>query len=302
MDILTLNVWFEKKLRRARTAALLQVVGSLQPMVCCFQEVVPEVAGELVSGLPEWTSSDPGDGSTVKPYGVMIFVRPLIAASFSFHELPTGMCRRLLVAELPRLAVATVHLESLDNHPTREAQLRRCAEVLAPFPNAVLAGDFNFDSERNFVLARKPLENVALKRYLPDFTDLWATLRPTERGFTFDSSVNTYLARPEQMRYDRVLARLSSCRAGAIEMVGHTPVDDLVDLSEKERAWVAQPPTPPRPQARVCRLDEPSWDLDPAGAARAEPVAARGRSETPPRRKQGLFLSDHFGLLARLEC
>merc|ERR1712032_33940 len=137
-------------------------------------------------------------------------------------------------------AVGTVHLESLANHPTRESQLLNCKAALAPYSNAVLVGDFNFDSERNFQAPHEPLENEALARIMPEFVDLWPALR-RERGLTFDSSVNPYICRPEHMRYDRVMTRLTKYRASAIAMFGDEPVDHLVELSPKEREHADRP-------------------------------------------------------------
>jgi len=298
--ILTLNLWFDLKLRRARTAALVKIVQAIQPSICCFQEVVPEVAIELKKELSDYRSSDPGTGETLGPYGVMILVSPSLSAKFHFCDLHTSMSRRLLIAEMPDLTVATVHLESLANHPTRELQLKECAIQLAAYPDAVLVGDFNFDSERNFAPPHEPLENAALSKHLPDYVDLWPSLRPGERGLTFDSSVNTYIGKSELMRYDRIMIRLQNWKARSIEMVGHKPLEHLVELSEDEQEWLRRPPTPPRPKPRP-RTDPfgfgdfVSLDLD------EEKIEKIGGAETPREKEPGLFLSDHFGLLAVLE-
>ena len=62
----------------------------------------------------------------------------------------TNMGRSLLICETlinnQPLAVATVHLESLANKYYREVQLSLSFKILAPFNNAMLMGDFNFDS------------------------------------------------------------------------------------------------------------------------------------------------------------
>lgn len=293
LRILTLNLWFSEKLRYARTRAVLQVIQDLQPTVCCFQEVVPEVAHLLVQGLPGWAASDPGDGSTVAPYGVMCLAAPGTPVHFSFHELPTDMWRRLLVAELDGLAVGTVHLESLGTHPTREAQLARSAQVLRQYGDSVLVGDFNFDSERNFKPPHDPLENEALAAYAPDFVDLWPALHPGERGLTFDSVVNPYLGNFEQMRYDRIITRLRSWDATGIERVGHEPVDPGV-LSPMELQELERPPTPPRPSLKP---RSGPWE---AAEVRAPELGPARGEDTPPRKRGRLFLSDHFGLLATL--
>jgi hypothetical protein len=147
---------------------------------------------------------------------------------------------------LEDLAIGNVHLESLANHPVRKAQLCACERALKRFSDALLVGDFNFDSQQNWSPPHKPLENAALEEFMHGFVDVWPHLR-RERGLTFDSSICPYIRKHEQMRYDRVMARVVKWVAKSIERVGHEPMD--VKLS-----------------SRTC--------------------------------KGGLFLSDHFGLIA----
>eukprot|EP00418_Pyrodinium_bahamense_P093191 CAMPEP_0179026728 /NCGR_PEP_ID=MMETSP0796-20121207/8667_1 /TAXON_ID=73915 /ORGANISM="Pyrodinium bahamense, Strain pbaha01" /LENGTH=339 /DNA_ID=CAMNT_0020722823 /DNA_START=16 /DNA_END=1035 /DNA_ORIENTATION=- len=321
LGVLTLNVWFDQKLREARTEALVAVIKSIPLGVCCLQEVVPEVAQILTQSLPGWSSSDPGDGSSVEPYGVMTLVAPGLPAEFTFHNLETNMWRRLLVCNLGgMLVVGNVHLESLSNQPLREMQLRACSDVLGPLPNALLVGDFNFDSQRNFKAPHVPLDNVALAKCLHGFVDVWPALR-ADRGCTFNSQVNPYIAQEEAMRYDRVMAQLSSWRPSSIELMGHEPVDHLVQLTEREQEILKRPPTPPRPQPqpRAPLWEEfdiekrPLGQLPPATVAESQPSEGStgvpappgpvGDFESPrtPRKERGrLFLSDHFGVLVSL--
>jgi hypothetical protein len=179
----------------------------------------------------------------------MTLVSPVCNPHFWFYDLPTRMSRRLLVTFLEDLAIGNVHLESLANHPVREAQLRECVQALKHFSDALLVGDFNFDSQQNWSPPHSPLENDALAEIMHGFVDVWPLLR-TDRGLTFDSSICPYIRKHEQMRYDRVMARVVKWVAHSIERVGHEPLD--VDLSSRTTAG--------------------------------------------PMR--GLFLSDHFGLIA----
>lgn len=296
--VATLNIWFDAKLQAARTDALIEVIKSMACDVYCLQEVVPKVAMALRSALPEWSCSDPGNGSTVAPYGVMILVAPGISATFSFHRMQTAMCRNLLVAEVLGLAIGTVHLESLANHPTRVEQLRVCESVLAPYTNALLVGDFNFDSQRNYKPPHVPLENEALAQIMPQFVDVWSHLRQ-EAGHTFDSTVNPYVtSKAERMRYDRVMARLMNWQAESIAIFGNGPVDEFRQLSAWEREHAERPPTPPRPQLRPRR--SPTFELDEPSSDEIQSLGKQSGMRTPPRARSRFFLSDHFGLIATL--
>jgi len=56
----------------------------------------------------------------------------------------------------------------------------------------------------------KPLENQNIISFFPPragWIDVWSSLHPSEKGYTFDSMVNKMLSLFEQMRYDRVLFR-----------------------------------------------------------------------------------------------
>eukprot|EP01052_Picozoa_sp_SAG31_P020149 SAG31_NODE_1502_length_8080_cov_131.725849_7_plen_268_part_00 len=149
------------------------------------------------------------------------------------------MDRTLLLAYLvlpsgAEMTVGAVHLESLGTQPVRRRQLRTISRALAPVGGpAVLCGDFNFDSRRNWSAhytcaldgvqtatdAQGPsaggqpacgtpehrpdrapdgddseLDNDCLAQILPGWTDLWPMLRPAEPGFTFDSERNSNAA------------------------------------------------------------------------------------------------------------
>ena len=164
---------------------------------------------------------------------VLAFAQPGIPAEFEYHPLPTDMCRRLLLVKVPGLVIGTVHLESLANPNMRREQLKCCAAILAPFADAMLVGDFNFDSEQNFKPPHDPLENSALA-LLQNFSDLWTVLRPGEAGKTFDSTLNPYIGEYERMRYDRVMAKLQAWRPKEIRLVGDEPLDHI-PLTPKEQ-------------------------------------------------------------------
>jgi endonuclease/exonuclease/phosphatase family metal-dependent hydrolase len=131
-------------------------------------------------------------------------VRKDLDAVYSFHEFVSMMGRELLLTEIkvPRphmaqasdlkeaaapgaglragvhagqreggwekIVVGNVHLESLSSHKVRISQMETCAAVMGSFSNAILCGDFNFCSYRNFhANSGRPLENNDLTRILP---------------------------------------------------------------------------------------------------------------------------------------
>lgn len=296
LNILTYNVWFEKHVQfEARARAVFDIVDRSEPDVVCLQEVLPEFVDLILhwlsesGNLREYQLS--GDRESVRPYGVLMLVRAHLRPQFEFHQLPTGMARRLLTARLEVLVqrqgptalisthtpivVGTVHLESLNSHPQRERQMEIARRVLeACARDSVLVGDFNFCSYRNFDERKTPLENDSLARRMPNHVDLWPLLKRSdeEPGFTFDSEVNRMIAQREQMRYDRVVANTPSWRAVDIRIVGNERIGGPPSAAEAE---LVPPP--------------------------------RDGFTTPPRRvpKQpsdtGIWPSDHFGLLARLD-
>jgi hypothetical protein len=111
---------------------------------------------------------------------------------------------------------------------------------------------------------------------------VWPDLRPREPGFTYDTVRNEMLHnwhQYEQMRIDRMMFRESAAAAAAtgdgwrprgIELVGTEALPD-----RDERLVVTEPPT--FEQALAMDPEELSLGQNP------------------------LFLSDHFGLILRLE-
>ena len=132
-----------------------------------------------------------------------------------------------------KLVIATSHLESLSNQNVRESQIKQTATALKEIPMAIFCGDFNFDSNKSYGdWVKRPtdqLENVVLKKELPDFDDTWDKLKETaieedendiEQGYTFDGVSNSKYIKEvnEQMRYDRVMVR--GMIPKSIEVVG----------------------------------------------------------------------------------
>lgn len=185
--ILTWNVWFEPFAFAARAAATFATIAARRPAVVALQEVTPAFLGALLR--EEWatqryafSSTDTSEGDWlvntdeggVCPYGCVLLVDKSLHPTFRVVPLVSDMERSLIVAHLllpggAVLSVSTVHLESQGTQPTRRRQLRTIARELAATPvvataaaaagvgggprtapPAILVGDFNFDSRRNW--------------------------------------------------------------------------------------------------------------------------------------------------------
>ena len=242
LRVVTWNVWFSPLEADERMAALFTEALGASPDVLCLQEVVPRLANAIhASALRNVYAISP---NTIDSYGCLLLVRRTLAPTFCEIALPSRMGRTLLVAEWASpscsspVAVATVHLESLNNAAARAKQLRVAYNELRVYEQVLLCGDFNFDATRNFgdwlpVPPRPPrpsgdsdsddeepysgplrqaagaLENDVLSLRLPGYTDAWPALHgPLELGHTFDGARNPRVRDPEeQMRYDRVMVR-----------------------------------------------------------------------------------------------
>ncbi|CAM9283312.1 unnamed protein product, partial [Ectocarpus fasciculatus] len=200
LSLLCWNIWFDRFAYDVRMSMIMQTIADKRPDLICLQEVLPKFVPVLLqqSWAAEYDMSDDGSGSSVAPYGVLIMTKKILKARYSFYKLPTNMARRLLTAEIiyngAIVLVATIHLESLNSQKLREKQLRICEEIFRKYATVIFCGDFNFCSYRNF-------------KILPSYQDVWPTLHPEEKGFTFDSTTNPSIHQFEQMRYDRVMCQ-----------------------------------------------------------------------------------------------
>ena len=216
MQLLTWNVYFGGHMFEERRAGLVAELSRRRPEVIALQEVTAEHLPAL-DDLPGYTSTVIDSESFEQAgYGVAIFARVPIVATRE-HALPSNMGRTLLTVELATgLTIATVHLESLDEHERRVEQLAIIQQRLAGRTHAILCGDFNFTPDGP--------EQRAIDR---GWTDAWAALRPEDPGYTVDTDVNTmrYQLKEKrtQKRLDRVLTR--GIEAHAIALVGTAPLE-----------------------------------------------------------------------------
>lgn len=281
LSVLTWNIWFDRFKRRVRGDAVVKICEEFLPHVICLQEVTPSFLRHSLSLsstlLANYHCSDSEmTGETVRPYyGVLTLVRKDLNSSFRWVDLPTQMDRKLVIADLHdwSVSIGNVHLESLNKHPTREAQLSICAERLHTSSSfSVLCGDFNFCSYRNFHNdeGESRLENDSLSQRLPVYGDLWLNLHKAEvdPGYTFDGTINSLISDPaERMRYDRIMFKQDTAwRPVRSAVIGNEPISLTAGESTQDGS-------PPRKKiARVLLGSQP------------------------------LFASDHFGLIGEFGC
>jgi len=215
VQLLTWNVYFGGHMFEERREGLVAELRRRRPEVIALQEVTAEHLPALTE-LPGYASTIIDSASFEQAgYGVAIFARVPIVATRE-HALPSAMGRTLLTVELATgLTIATVHLESLDEHDRRSEQLAIIQRRLAGRTRAILCGDFNFTPD-----------GPEQREIDPGWTDAWAALRPAEPGYTVDTDINTMRyqlkERRTQKRIDRVLMRGIAARA--IDLVGTAPI------------------------------------------------------------------------------
>lgn len=146
LSILSLNVWFEPHYFDLRCAEQLRYFTEQECDVLCLQEVTQAYLVQLL-GSPWLRSRYWVSHRAIESYGVVLMSRR-IPTKVSNYVLPSNMGRSLLVAEIGSLIVSTVHLESMaDPQQVRCKQLRIIMDALSNRSDALVCGDFNFDSD-----------------------------------------------------------------------------------------------------------------------------------------------------------
>lgn len=343
--VLTYNIWFDREHMIARTATIVQLLQTCDADFVCLQECTHQshtLIAQSAALAAQYDVSPPPDFAQQPGYYyTLILARKSLGAAFWRARVPTFMERDLLFADVSmtstsdgatpiRVRVCTSHFESLNSRDLRAQQLARAAEHLklgggsggdGAVDFAVLCGDFNFCSDRDF---RQPvpttdaeaalLENVILRKTLPHLSDMWPALTADagDRGYTFDSQRNDVIRAHERMRYDRILAGGAHFVGTQIALVGTEPCADLfyddrvvrvparpsksrADGDDQHSAVVAT-----AADAKVARTSQTatvsSGDNNDAAAD-----AADGCGTPPPRPPRRVFPSDHFGVLCTFE-
>jgi endonuclease/exonuclease/phosphatase family metal-dependent hydrolase len=224
LKIVTYNVWFDKRAKKERMHALMNICKVAD--IICLQEVTLEFLNWVLQ--EDWVQNgvyiSDVSGDTMNSYGVLILSRVPVE-KFTLHILPTFMERKFLVAHLKindeTVQIGTIHLESLNNAPIRRKQLGVIQTILNK-ETSLFMGDFNFDATSNYQREDVILENDSLKELFPNHLDLWDVLNPDDKGYTFDPQINTMLRGFHRSRLDRIMMLSKTWRAISIEILGNT--------------------------------------------------------------------------------
>ena len=231
--------------------------------VICLQEVTRDYLHAILAAAyfrdGRWLISDI-TGSSCEPHGTIVLSRFPLKSLFQW-SFPTSMFRVGYIAKISldgtELAIATAHLESLNNASVRIEQLNILATKLSVSKNALIMGDFNMDARSNYsdvekvrerrntestftirdlAVDQSALEDNLVKEVLSEYTDVWPQLHGEEPGYTRDSETNAIITDGyEQVRIDRVFAKLDQAayEVVAMERVGLEPFEVLAEDGNK---------------------------------------------------------------------
>mmetsp|Transcript_3654 Transcript_3654/g.9989 ORF Transcript_3654/g.9989 Transcript_3654/m.9989 type:complete len:349 (+) Transcript_3654:68-1114(+) len=212
LRVMTFNIWFSPHEWEKRADMLLDLLfaGDAYDVVM-LQEVTKRFLGRLTADSrvrQRYVVTDTSGGTFIGGYGNMMLIRrELPRPAIWFVKFPGRMGRRGLVATFENVALATVHLESLNSTRLRLEQLNRLCEVLDQ-PVAVIAGDFNVAGTGPYASAAEDTAVDAVRSQY-GFDDVCAEL-----GLTYDTreSANTMVRAADDQpidyaRYDRVWVR-----------------------------------------------------------------------------------------------
>jgi endonuclease/exonuclease/phosphatase family metal-dependent hydrolase len=224
LRIVTWNVLADPVAPDERARAIGAILAGTQADVIALQEVAPWFAERLLQ--QQWTAAyhrPLREGRTVIAHEFVVLSRfPVVA----FHSEPLpGAQRRVLHSVTLDLAgtptvVATCHLESLlADGPIRAGQLDRFFAHVAPAPEAIFLGDFNFGDGEQPESARLPAE----------FVDAWLAVRAGEPGHTWSVERSRMARRGSfpgegSRRLDRILVKSAHWTPSAARIIGDAPL------------------------------------------------------------------------------
>ncbi|RRT69224.1 hypothetical protein B296_00026546 [Ensete ventricosum] len=199
---------------------LWSTMSALRWLLAVVTWAVPEYALSCMSKLP------------LKRFSCIPFTNSVMGRELCLADIDVGGSKKLIVA--------TSHLESPCPAPPRwdqmyskerVAQANEAINLLKDSPNAIFAGDMNWDDRLDGAFP------------LPDgWIDAWLELRPGENGWTYDTKANQMLSgnRTLQKRLDRFMCNLHDFKVDGIEMIGVEAIPGLSYCKEKKVRKVFQ--------------------------------------------------------------
>lgn len=154
------------------------------------------------------------------------------------------MGRSLYIADTvvngKHIAVATSHFESLDNSQRRKEQLAIAFKALEAYDDALLMGDFNFDSTWNNEEKVIP----------PEYRDVWIDIK----------KINTWTM-PQTDRYsawrpDRILIKSKNWKAVAVDRVGDFSIPPYEHQQLEEIVVDGRVRTPSDHMGLACKIQQ----------------------------------------------
>ena len=217
----TYNIWFDSLHVERRHLAIADLLSMRSPDVMAFQEVTP-AALDVFLAQP-WVRDGyrcvAVVGHDVGNYGLLMLSRLPICRSQLYavaHRQRRGFLQVEFGLNDSRLVVCCIHLDSgKSSARLRGWQLRRIFGALKTAEDAVVLGDFNMRDTEN-------------ARIAAPYSDVWPALRPSEDGFTEDTSTNLMRYdmkdKHRHVRFDRVLVKGRRWSAADIELLGAEPI------------------------------------------------------------------------------
>jgi endonuclease/exonuclease/phosphatase family metal-dependent hydrolase len=211
LSILTWNIWNDPSPNRY--PIIINIIRQLSPDVVCLQEITSDFLEYMEKNLQEYTITKPPSMFDKSYYNIGILTKLSPTSSNYVRFQSTNMGRGILLIELDKVCIATVHLESSEMFTnTRIKQLRECFHILNAHPNCILVGDFNFGDGAP--------ENSEIQS---GYMDIWNELHSVEDGHTMPS--NGYYP---SNRIDRMVVKKSLLQPQSICKVGTQPVNGLI--------------------------------------------------------------------------
>lgn len=222
---LTYNVLADPVEVEARIPALFTLLDKSNADVIALQEVDAWFIELLLK--QDWAKKyhfSKQNETVFAPRGLLFLSKqPITKVSFGF--LPSRQKRGYLLIETKiqdvLFQVVTCHLDSFLEHGEKRAeQLKEIFEILKPFEDKVLLGDFNFGDG----------EEPESKTIPADFQDVWLMTKGEEPGFTWNIEISQMakegsFPNETSRRIDRILIKSLKLKPFHAVIVGNTPVD-----------------------------------------------------------------------------